>query len=458
VLDTDDIEEGTANLYFPGFGTTAGTALEGNTVIPAAYTDSDVDAHLNKTPQTTDGLVLSLSGNDYTWVAQSSGGGGTVTEITTTGPITGGTINTTGAIGITQASGSEDGFLSSADWNTFNNKSTFDGQYSSLTDAPTLATVATSGSYNDLSDQPTIPAAYTDADVDTHLNKSSAASGEVLSWNGNNYDWIAQSSSSGGTVTNIATTAPITGGSITTSGTIGISQASTNDDGYISSTDWNTFNSKQSTSEKGAANGYAPLDANQKVPTDNLPDSLVGAVVYQGTWDAANDTPTLPSPDSSNNGHYYIVSVAGTYSGITYAVGDWAISNGIDWEKVDNTQDVNSVFGRQGNVVANASDYSDFYDANVQSNWTETDSSSDAFILNKPTTITQAQADAIATNSAKTSFPGFGTTAGTALEGNTSFIEGTTATQTAVTEIKTLTSEEYGNTNPKLNNVMYVII
>ena len=33
----------------------------------------------------------------------------------------------------------------------------FDGQYSSLTGAPTLATVATSGSYNDLSNQPTIP-------------------------------------------------------------------------------------------------------------------------------------------------------------------------------------------------------------------------------------------------------------------------------------------------------------
>jgi hypothetical protein len=100
---------------------------------------------------------------------------GTVTQITTTAPITGGTITTTGTIGITQASGSSDGYLSSADWSTFNNKSTFDGQYSSLTGAPTLAavatsgaysdlsgtptlaTVATSGSYNDLSDKPTIP-------------------------------------------------------------------------------------------------------------------------------------------------------------------------------------------------------------------------------------------------------------------------------------------------------------
>jgi hypothetical protein len=34
-------------------------------------------------------------------------------------------------------------------------------------------------------------AGYTDSDVDTHLNTSTASSGEVLSWNGSDYDWIA---------------------------------------------------------------------------------------------------------------------------------------------------------------------------------------------------------------------------------------------------------------------------
>jgi hypothetical protein len=47
-----------------------------------------------------------------------------------------------------------------------------------------------------------------------------------------------------GTVTSVATSAPITGGTITTSGTIGITQSGTSSDGYLSSTDWNTFNSK----------------------------------------------------------------------------------------------------------------------------------------------------------------------------------------------------------------------
>jgi len=48
-----------------------------------------------------------------------------------------------------------------------------------------------------------------------------------------------------GTVTSIATSSPLTGGTITTSGTIGITQSSNSTDGYLSSTDWNTFNSKQ---------------------------------------------------------------------------------------------------------------------------------------------------------------------------------------------------------------------
>jgi cytoskeletal protein CcmA (bactofilin family) len=37
-------------------------------------------------------------------------------------------------------------------------------------------------------------AAYTNSDVDTHLNRSTAGTGEVLSWNGSDYDWVAQSS------------------------------------------------------------------------------------------------------------------------------------------------------------------------------------------------------------------------------------------------------------------------
>ena len=39
---------------------------------------------------------------------------------------------------------------------------------------------------------------YTNASVDSHLNTGTANSGEVLSWNGSDYDWVAQSGGGGG--------------------------------------------------------------------------------------------------------------------------------------------------------------------------------------------------------------------------------------------------------------------
>lgn len=47
-----------------------------------------------------------------------------------------------------------------------------------------------------------------------------------------------------GTVTSIATTSPITGGTITDTGTIGIDKADSTTSGYLSASDWNMFNDK----------------------------------------------------------------------------------------------------------------------------------------------------------------------------------------------------------------------
>jgi len=70
-----------------------------------------------------------------------------------------------------------------------------------ITDALALGTSSTtalagdtalfSGDYDDLSNKPTIPTAYTDSDVDTHLNTGSASTNEVLSWNGSDFAWVA---------------------------------------------------------------------------------------------------------------------------------------------------------------------------------------------------------------------------------------------------------------------------
>jgi len=274
-----------------------------------------------------------------------------------------------------------------------------------------------------------------------------------------------------------------TSGNVTATGTV---QGSSVTNGTTSISDLQT--NKEDKSEKGAASGYAPLDVNSKVPTANLPDSVVGQVEYKGTWNAETNTPTLPSA-SGVKGNYYVVSVAGVYETVDYEIGDWIISNGTQWEKVDNSDKVSSVNGATGAVVLDTDNISEgstnqyytseransdfdtrlatkdtddlsegsnlYYtearvsanvdvtantakvgitqeqadaivantaknsypsadalklsgieegaEVNVQSDWNA--SNGDAFILNKPTTITTQQADDITANNAKVSFP-----------------------------------------------------
>lgn len=114
------------------------------------------------------------------------------------------------------------------------------------------------------------------------------------------------------------------------------------------------LDAKQLASEKGAALGYAGLDGTGKVPTSQLPSAVLGALVYQGTWNANTNTPTIPAAASGNKGYYYKVGTAGatTIDGVSeWKVGDWIVSNGTVWDKIDNTDQVASVAGLQGAIT-----------------------------------------------------------------------------------------------------------
>jgi len=108
--------------------------------------------------------------------------------------------------------------------------------------------------------------------------------------------------------------------------------------------------------EKGVADGVATLDTNGKVPLTQLSDSILGQVEYMGVWDATLNAPELPLDASGLKGNYYVTTVAGTFDGKDFQVGDWIISNGVTWDKVDNTDAVATVQGRTGNVVITAAD------------------------------------------------------------------------------------------------------
>ncbi len=100
-------------------------------------------------------------------------------------------------------------------------------------------------------------------------------------------------------------------------------------------------------SSKGANSGLASLDSNGKVPTTQLPSSVVGSLKYKGTHDASTTAyPTTPSA-----GDYWVTSVAGTISGQHYSIGDWMIYNGTSWDHLDSTNDVISVDGRTGAIT-----------------------------------------------------------------------------------------------------------
>jgi len=109
--------------------------------------------------------------------------------------------------------------------------------------------------------------------------------------------------------------------------------------------------------QKAANNGVATLDAGGKIPSAQLPNTVME---FQGVWDASTNTPTL-ADGVGNAGDVYLVTVAGTQnlgSGAqTFAIGDWVVYSSTNiWQKSINSNAVVSVNGQQGVVVLTAAD------------------------------------------------------------------------------------------------------
>jgi hypothetical protein len=116
------------------------------------------------------------------------------------------------------------------------------------------------------------------------------------------------------------------------------------------------LNDYQLLSEKGSANGYAPLDNGGKVPIANLPNSVMQ---YQGQYNASTNTPTL-ADGTGNTGDVYEVIVAGSQNlgsgSISFNIGDWVVYNGTVWQKSINSNEVVSVNGLTGAVTLDTDD------------------------------------------------------------------------------------------------------
>jgi hypothetical protein len=198
----------------------------------STYDNSDVDSHLNQSNPTS-GYVLSWNGSDYAWVSNGASGAhytdsdaraafsattglsynsGTgvfslnaqlenLSDVSSTTPSTGEVLKWNGSAWTPSADLDTDTV-----YTTFNSdfdtrlaaKSTTDvseGSNKYFTDARARQAISASGdlSYNASTGviSYTAPTMYANSDVDTHLNKASATTGQILSWNGSDYDWIA---------------------------------------------------------------------------------------------------------------------------------------------------------------------------------------------------------------------------------------------------------------------------
>ena len=173
----------------------------------------------------------------------------------------------------------------------------------------------------------------------------------------------------------------------------------------------NALDNKVNISLLGAASGVATLGTNGKVPLTQIDDTILGQVEYMGIWNASTNTPTLPTIPTEK-GHYYIVSVAGSQFSLDFEIGDWIISNGSSWDKVDNTDSVNSVAGKTGNVTLSKSDVGLSNVDNVQQAPITTEvnagdgltgggdlSQNRTIILGTPSSLNNTTTNAITTNS-----------------------------------------------------------
>ena len=160
----------------------------------SSYADANVDTHLNTGSASTN-EVLSWNGSDYDWVAQSGGGGGSYADSDVSAH-----LNTSSASAdqILSWTGSDFAWVDDAT-GSGGTAITIQDEGSALATAATTINFVGSGvvaTGTGATKTITISGggSYADSDVDTHLNVSTASTNEVLSWDGSDFDWVAQSS------------------------------------------------------------------------------------------------------------------------------------------------------------------------------------------------------------------------------------------------------------------------
>ena len=178
--------------------------VEGGSGGGGSYANANVDTHLNAGAASAD-EVLSWTGSDYAWVAQSSGGGSYAnanvdTHLNVSGANANEILSWTGSdfAWVADATGSggtaitiqDEGSALSTAATTIN----FVGSGVVATGTGATKTITISGG------------SYANADVNAHLNTSGASTNQILSWTGSDFAWVTDQTGGGGSSTFAALT------------------------------------------------------------------------------------------------------------------------------------------------------------------------------------------------------------------------------------------------------------
>ena len=115
------------------------------------------------------------------------------------------------------------------------------------------------------------------------------------------------------------------------------------------------LSNKSTNTSLGTSNTLYPTQLAVKTYVDNI---TTGGINIQGDWNANSNSPDIST--TTTTGFTWRVSTAGTTTlgGISvWNINDLAVKTATGWIKIDNSSTVQSVFGRQGIVIATVGDY-----------------------------------------------------------------------------------------------------